>query len=131
MFWRLTYESAARAEEILTLDVPDLELVNKRGRTTAKGGDTEWIHWQTGSALLLPRLLAGPDRGPVFLADRRPIRAVATSDLCPVTGRARLPYRRAEEIFERATRALANPRANGPSSPSCAAGRCTSYATPA
>lgn len=111
-FWRLTYESAARAEEVLTLDVPDLELANKRGRTTAKGGDTEWIHWQTGSALLLPRLLAGRHRGPVFLADRRPVRAVAASDLCPVTGRARLSYRRAEEIFEHATRALANPGAS-------------------
>lgn len=30
-------------------------------------------------------------------------------DLCPVTGRARLSYRRAEESFELATRPLANP----------------------
>jgi integrase len=111
-FWRLTYESAARAEEILTLDVPDLDLASKRGRTTAKGGDKEWIHWQTGSALLLPRLLAGRTRGPVFLADRKPVRAVAAADLCPITGRARLSYRRAEEIFELATRALANPGAS-------------------
>jgi integrase/recombinase XerD len=60
-------------------------------------------------------LLAARDRRPVFLADRRPTRAVATADLCPVTGRARLSYRRAAEIFEEATRPLADPlhRAQG------------------
>jgi integrase len=77
-FWRLTYESAARAEQILTLEVPDLNLANKRGRTTAKGGDMQWLHWQAVTALLPPRLLGGRDRGPVFLADRRPVRASAT-----------------------------------------------------
>ena len=37
---------------------------------------------------------------------------VASGDLCPVTGRARLSYRRAEESFELATRPLANPGAS-------------------
>lgn len=108
--WRTLYETAARAEEILTLDIADLELPNKRARVVSKGGKTEWVFWQTGTALLLPRLLAGRTRGPVFLADRKPTRAVATNDLCPVTGRARLSYRRAAEIFEHATRPLADPR---------------------
>ncbi len=67
------------------------------------------MHWQTGTALLLPRLLAGRREGPAFLTARRPARPVATGDLCPVTGRARLSYRRAEETFELATRPLANP----------------------
>ncbi|GAB1639626.1 tyrosine-type recombinase/integrase [Krasilnikovia sp. MM14-A1259] len=107
--WRLLYETAARAEEILNLDIGDLELPNKRARVTSKGGATEWVFWQTGTALLLPRLLAGRGRGPLFLADRRPTRAVATNDLCPVTGRARLSYRRAAEIFEHTTRPLADP----------------------
>lgn len=107
--WRMLYETAARAEEILTLDIDDLELPNKRARVLSKGGKTEWVFWQTGTALLLPRLIAGRTRGPVFLADRRPTRAVATNDLCPVTGRARLSYRRAAEIFEETTRPLADP----------------------
>ncbi|WP_218105707.1 hypothetical protein [Micromonospora inyonensis] len=34
---------------------------------------------------------------------------MATVDLCPVTGWARLSYRRAAEIFEHATRPLAGP----------------------
>jgi integrase/recombinase XerD len=109
--WRMLYETAARAEEILSLDVPDLDLPGKRGRVISKGGATEWVYWQTSTALLLSRLLAGRRDGPVFLTSRKPARAVATVDLCPVTGRARLSYRRAEESFELATRRLANPGA--------------------
>jgi integrase len=109
--WRMLYETAARAEEILRLDVGDLELADKRARVTSKGGAAEWVHWHTGTARLLPRLLADRRAGPVFLASRQPARAVASADLCPVTGRARLSYRRAAELFERATRPLAHPAA--------------------
>ena len=77
------------------LDVPDLDLPSKRGRIVSKGGTTDWVHWQTGTAMLLPRLLAGRRQGPVFLIARKPARAAASGDLCPVTLRARLSYRRA------------------------------------
>jgi len=105
--WRLLYETAARATEILTLDVDDLDQANKRARVVSKGGAIEWVYYQTGTALLLPRLLTGRVRGPVFLADRQPTRAVPTLDLCPVTGRARLSYRRAAELFAHASTPLA------------------------
>ena len=105
--WRLLYETAARASEILTLDIGDLDRPGKRARVISKGGDTDWVYYQTGTALLLPRLLAGRTRGPVFLAERAPTRAVPTLDLCPDTGRARLSYRRAAELFEHATTPLA------------------------
>lgn len=101
--WRLLYETAARANEILSLDVDDVDLPNKRARVQSKGGATEWVFWQTGSALLLPRQLAGRSEGPVFLADRLPTKAVPSIDRCPVTGRARLSYRRAAELFSEAT----------------------------
>src|SRR5919199_5014376 len=101
--WRLLYETAARANEILALDIDNLDLVNKRARIRSTGGATEWVFWQTGAALLLPRLLAGRPSGPVFLADRQPTRAVPSVDLCPATGRARLSYRRAAELFGEAT----------------------------
>jgi len=98
--WRMLYETAARAEEILGLDVPDLDLPSKRGRVISKGGTTDWVHWQTGTAMLLPRLLAGRREGPVFLTARKPGHTVASGDLCPATRRARLSYRRAAQSFE-------------------------------
>jgi len=103
--WRLLYETAARATEVLSLDVEDVDLDNRRAVVRSKGGDIELLHFQTGSARLLPRLIAGRTRGPVFLTDRRPApgRTPAVVDVCPATGRARLSYRRAEEIFREAS----------------------------
>ncbi|MGW0191695.1 hypothetical protein ACWDV7_39115 [Streptomyces sp. NPDC003362] len=63
----MLYESAARANEVLRLNLEDLYPQDKRDRTTAKGGVTEWIHRQSGTAQLLPRLIAGRSRGPRFL----------------------------------------------------------------
>jgi integrase len=104
--WRLLYETAARADEVLSLNVEDVDVANKRAVVISKGGDRELLHFQTGSARLLPRLIAGRRRGPLFLADRPPVpsRAPASEDLCPETGRARISYRRAEELFVTATR---------------------------
>jgi len=92
--WRLLYESAGRAEEILTLDIADLDLPSKRARVISKGGKTEWVFWQSGAAQLLPRLLAVAPVARCFLTDRRAVRAVAGGDLDLDTGRARLSYRR-------------------------------------
>ncbi len=44
--------------------------------------------------------------GPVFLTDRRAPARTPALDVCPVTGRARLSYRRAAELFTDASRAL-------------------------
>jgi integrase len=97
--WRLLYESAARAGEVLALDVEDLDLANRRARVTGKGGQVEWITWSTGTATLLPRLLKGRRSGPVFTT-RRPSRVMpAVLDRAP-NGTARLSYRRAEELFK-------------------------------
>jgi integrase/recombinase XerD len=60
--WRLLYETAARASEALSINVEDLELDNKRLRVRSKGGDTDWLHFRSGSARLLPRLIAGRTR---------------------------------------------------------------------
>jgi integrase/recombinase XerD len=102
----MLYETAARAEDLLRLDVGDLDLVNKRARVTSKGGSLDWVHWQSGTATLLPRLLKGRTRGPVFCTDRAAPTRTPTLDVCPVTGRARLSYRRAAELFTTATRPL-------------------------
>ncbi|WP_051162380.1 tyrosine-type recombinase/integrase [Nocardia brevicatena] len=100
VLWHMLYESSARAEEVLTLDVPDLDTANRCAVVTRKGGARDVIAWQTGTARLLPRVLAGRRRGPVFLTDRKARSSVALGDVDPVTGRARLSYRRAAELFE-------------------------------
>ena len=63
------------------------------------------IVWQTATARLLPRLLKGRTVGPVFVTDRRARLELPPGDRDPATGRARLSYRRAAELFEQATAA--------------------------
>jgi hypothetical protein len=71
-------------------DIEDLDRRNRRAKVTRKGSAIDIIVWQTGTARLLPKLLAGRARGPVFLTERRARVALAAADLDPVTGRARL-----------------------------------------
>jgi integrase len=108
--WRMLYETAARASEILALNVEDLDVEQRRAPVRFKGGDVEFVYWDTGTAHLLPRLLRLPDgtsrtRGPLFLASRRPVpaRRPAERDICAHTGRARLGYDRARVLFKKYT----------------------------
>lgn len=103
VLWTMLYETAARAEEALRLDVRDLDMPARTARTRRKGGARDVIAWQTRTARLLPRLLAGRRSGPVFLTDRRARPSVAVADVDPTTGCARLSYRRAAELFEEHT----------------------------
>ena len=97
VLWTLLYESAARASEVLALDVEDLDLTNRRAKVRRKGGAVDVIVWQTRTARLLPRLIRGRKSGPLFLTDRRG--AVSTTP----SGYERLSYRRAAELFTEAT----------------------------
>ena len=113
--WRMLYETAARASEILALNVEDLDLAQRRAPVRSKGGDTEFVYWGTGTAHLLPRLLRLPDgssrtSGPLFLASRRPVpaRRPVPRDICPYTGRARLGYDRARVLFKKYTATTAS-----------------------
>jgi integrase len=100
--WRLLYDSASRAEAVLGLDVPDLDLANRQARARVKGGDIHLLHFQTGAARLMAKLIAGRESGPVFLTERRAAshRVTAEGDLDPETGRARLSYEMAEQLFK-------------------------------
>ena len=62
--------------------------------------------WTERTSDLLAWLLSGRPLGPVFLTDRRASRRTPQADLCPLTGRARMSYRRAAELFAAATRPL-------------------------
>ena len=112
--WTMLYETAARSSEVLALDIEDLDRRNRRSKVTRKGSAVDIIVWQTGTARLLPRLLDGRTRGPVSLTGRRARVALAAADLDPGTGRARLSYRRAEEIFTELTKPLAHPDITDP-----------------
>ena len=46
--WRMLYETAARANEILALDVEPLDLDNRRAPIRSKGGELEWVGRRRG-----------------------------------------------------------------------------------
>ncbi len=98
--WRLLHESGAPVTTVLALNVEDLDLDDRRAHA---GG--RWIQWRSGAAALLPALIDGRERGPLFLTDRRPgpARTAPDADTCPDTGRRRLSYERAEYLFKQAS----------------------------
>jgi integrase len=66
--WRMLYETAARAAQILPLNVEDLDLEGRKAPIRAKGGAVQWVYWDTGTAHLLPlrlpdAVIAWPDAG--------------------------------------------------------------------
>jgi hypothetical protein len=106
-FWRVLYDSAAHVDDVLGLDAGRLDPA--RGAAPAGGPGQRgrvWIHWRDNTGELLRLLLAGRSDGPVFLTDRRAPARAARADVCPFTGRARMSYRRAAEIFGAVTRPL-------------------------
>ena len=102
-FWRVLYDTTGSADGILRLDAGHLDLHAHRARTGSPG---TWIQWSASTSQLLGWLLAGRRFGPVFLTERRAPGGTMAADICPVTGRARMSYRRAAEIFTAVTRPL-------------------------
>ncbi len=88
---------------MLRLDVEDLDLPNRRSKVRRKGGAIDVIVWQTGTARLLPRLLKGRKTGPVFLTDRKARVELPPCGIDQASGRARLSYRQAEDLFKAAS----------------------------
>lgn len=72
----MLYETAARASDILALDVADLDLDARRAAIVSKGGATEYVYWASGTAHLLPRLLRGRAAGPSSSPSADPDRPV-------------------------------------------------------
>jgi integrase/recombinase XerD len=101
-FWHLLGDSGAAADVALTIDAGAVDLPGYRAR--AGGGTVIQFGAQTGE--LLGWLLAGRRHGPVFLTDRRAPAGTSPADVCAVTGRGRMSYRRAAEIFAAHTREL-------------------------
>jgi integrase len=105
-FWRIIYDSAARVDDVLSLDADRVDLPGAGAPIGGPGPAGGWIRWGDGTTERLRWLLAGRRYGPVFLTDRRAPARAAPADVCPVSGRARMSYRRAAEIFSVVTRPL-------------------------
>ena len=97
----MLYETAARANEVLALNVEDLDVGARRAVVRGKGGHRQEVVWASGTARLLPRHLGSRGRGPVFVTHRRPNVAPALPDMCPDTGMGRLSYQQAWKVFRR------------------------------
>ncbi|HKD89149.1 MAG TPA: hypothetical protein VKB62_11510, partial [Streptosporangiaceae bacterium] len=103
-FWHLLLDTGAPAEAVLALDAGALDFAGRKARTAGVGPGL--LEWGSHAGELLSWLLAGRRAGPVFLTDRRAPAGTAAADLCSLTGRGRLSYRRAAEIFTKHTRPL-------------------------
>ncbi|MGW3746841.1 tyrosine-type recombinase/integrase [Streptomyces sp. NPDC005146] len=122
--WRMLYETVARAEEILGVNIEELDLAGRRAPVKAKGAKPrtrrrgavredfvmEPVYWDAGTARLLPRLLKDRTCGPVFVTHRKPGpgKVVNPRDVCPDTGFARLSYGQARALLDEHT-AVAGP----------------------
>ncbi len=106
--WRLLRDSGAPAHAVLALDAADLDLVRGRIRPSGRraAGMPSSAGYRPATAEMLGWLLAGRRHGPVFRTDRRAGAGTEPADVCPLTGRARMSYRRAAEIFTGWTRPL-------------------------
>jgi integrase/recombinase XerD len=102
--WHLLHDSGASAAEALALDLADLDRARRRTHVRTHGRGLPRLEWSDTTARLLGLLLQGRTSGPVFLTDRRAPAGTPTADRCPLTGRGRLSYRRAAELFSQATR---------------------------
>ena len=105
--WSLLYDSAARAEEVLALNVEDLDLSNRRARVRRKGGGADTIAWSAKTAARLSKYLSDRASGPVFLSDRAAWGASRgrrmRRDIDPDSGRGRLGYRQVHAVLKRET----------------------------
>jgi len=105
-FWRLLYDSGAGAARVLALDLDHLDLVRHRTRPRPGAGPGAGIAWQEATSQVLRWLLAGRTSGPVFVTGRQARATCAAADRCPLTGQARMSYRRAAELFTTLTSPL-------------------------
>ncbi|WP_326686726.1 site-specific integrase [Streptomyces sp. NBC_01795] len=114
--WRMLYETCARAEEVLGVNIEELDLAGRRAPVKPKGARPrtrrrgapredfvlETVFWDAGAARLLPRLIKGRTRAPVFVTHRKPGpgKVVRPRDVCPDTGLARLSYGQARAMLD-------------------------------
>lgn len=107
VLWRMLYDTAARAEEILGLNAEDLDRANRQAAVTRKGGTADRITWSPSTARALSSYLGDRTRGPVFLTEQRSAAVargeVPERDIDPESQRTRLTYHAALAALRKAT----------------------------
>lgn len=103
--WSMLYATAARAEEVLRLNVQDLDRANRRARTIRKGGKEDELLYDVRTARMLGQLLGHRRSGPVFLSTRRAPDdgTVPDGEVAPASRRQRMTYRTADRHLAAAT----------------------------
>lgn len=103
--WAMLYSTAARAEEVLRLNVTNLDRANRRARTIRKGGREDDLLYDIRTARMLGQLLGRRRAGPVFLSTRVAADdgTVSTEEIDPASRRRRMTYRTAERHLGAAT----------------------------
>ena len=104
-FWHLLRDTGIAAPVALGLDAAAIDGTG-RPPTRTSAASVGVTGWSERTAQLLAWLLSGRSLGPLFLTDRKAPGGTAKADVCPITGRARMSYRRAAEIFTDSTRPL-------------------------
>jgi integrase/recombinase XerC/integrase/recombinase XerD len=111
LLWHMLYESAARVNEVLSLDVEQLDRANNQAPVRRKGGAADRIVWKTATKRLLTMYLdakaGGHAHGPVFVTERagKSDARIGPGDL-DEQGRARLSYSQAEDLWKHWTAEL-------------------------
>jgi len=100
--WHLLEDTGASADAVLGLDADGVDLSGRRARLSPGVS----LEFGAETAVLIGWLLAGRRAGPLFLTDRRAHAGTPAADTCPLTGRGRLSYRRAAELFMHWSRPL-------------------------
>ncbi len=96
----MMYATAARAEEVLRVDITDLHRPDRRARTRRQDGKADGLLYGIRTARLLGELLVGRS-GPIFLSRHAGSDdgTVLTPELGPVGRRRRMSYRSGERCL--------------------------------
>ena len=108
--WHLLRDTGAAVPAALALDAGAIDWTGRPTPRALAALDT--AGWSKRTGELLRWLLSGRRAGPIFLTTRRAVSSTPTSDVCPLTHRSRMSYRRAAEIFTATTRQL-DPEGHG------------------
>lgn len=98
--WRVIRDSGARPTRVLLLNIEDLTSDHRAARSQSPSPD---LAWGPHAASLVTETVDDRTLGPVFVSSRRASESTLERDRCVASGRTRLSYRRAAEVFSRAS----------------------------